>query len=84
VDEQYVGLAWLQACCVDFYAFDRKDASLMSIDWSHQRFEPYTKSRELALIKREADIPYINKIENPNPIIKSSRYINERYFSPFF
>jgi hypothetical protein len=67
IDEQYVGLAWLQAGCVHFYAFDRKDPSLNGIDWDHDRFEPYTKSRELALIKKQADLPYIEHIENPNP-----------------
>lgn len=54
-DEQYVGLIWLQCGCVHFYAFDRKDPN---IDWDHHRFEPYSKSRELALIKKEADIEY--------------------------
>lgn len=82
VDEQYVGLAWLQAGCVHFYAFDRKDPSLNGIDWSHDRFEPYTKSRELALIKRLADMPYIEHIENPNPPKKPSSYTYDRYFSP--
>lgn len=67
VDEQYIGLAWLQAGCVHFYAFDRKDTSLNGIDWDHHRFEPYTKSRELALIKKEADLPFIEHIQNPNP-----------------
>lgn len=68
IDELYVGLAWLQAGCVHFYAFDRKNYSLIGIDWNHDRFEPYTKSRELALIKRQADLPYIEHIENPNPL----------------
>jgi hypothetical protein len=67
VDELYVGMAWLQAGCVHFYAFDRKDPSLNGIDWDHDRFEPYTKSRELALIKRQADLPYIEHVPNPNP-----------------
>ena len=58
LDELYVGLAWLKGGCVHFYAFDRKDDG---IDWSHDRFEPYHKSRELALIKRQADLPYVDK-----------------------
>ena len=74
MDEQYVGLAWLQAGCVDFYAFDRKDPTLNGIDWDHHRFEPYSKSKELALLKREADLPYIERIEHPdyqyNPFIE--------------
>jgi hypothetical protein len=82
VDEQYVGLAWLQAGCVHFYAFDRKDPSLMSIDWSHQRFEPYAKSRELALIKRTADLPYVHEIPNPEPSPKQTEFIFERFVSP--
>lgn len=60
VDELYVGLAWLKGGCVHFYAFDRKDDG---IDWSHERFEPYSKSRELALLKRQADLPYVDQIE---------------------
>lgn len=84
VDEQYVGLAWLQGGCVHFYAFDRKDPSLNGIDWSHDRFEPYSKSRELALIKRQADMPYIQHIENPNPPRKPSTYTYDRYVSPSF
>lgn len=55
VDELYVGLAWLKCGCVHFYAFDIKDET--GIDWSHDRWEPYTKSRELALIKKIVDIP---------------------------
>ena len=58
VDELYVGLSWLQAGCVNFYAFNRKDPT---IDWDHSRFEPYFKSRELALLKEEADLPFTNK-----------------------
>lgn len=70
IDELYVGLAWLQAGCVHFYAFDRKDPSLNGIDWDHHRFEPYAKSRELALIKRQVDMPYIEHIENPTILRK--------------
>lgn len=82
IDEQYVGLVWLQAGCSHFYAFDRKDPSLISIDWSHDRFEPYFKSRELALLKRQADIPYIEQRENPNPPKSPRSYTYDRYFSP--
>jgi hypothetical protein len=80
VDELYVGMAWLQAGCVHFYAFDRKDPTYNGIDWDHHRFEPYSKSRELALIKRQADLPYIEERENPNPPKRSifSR-LPERY-----
>jgi hypothetical protein len=81
IDELYVGMVWLQAGCVHFYAFDRKDPSLNGIDWDHDRFEPYFKSRELALIKKEADLPYIEQIENPNPaaVKRPSTILNERY-----
>lgn len=57
-DEQYIGLIWLQDGCVYYYAFDRKD---LRVDWDHDRLEPYFKSRELALIKREADIPFLEE-----------------------
>jgi hypothetical protein len=84
IDEQYLGLAWLQAGCVHFYAFDRKDPSLNGIDWDHHRFEPYSKSRELALIKKLADLPYIEHLENPNlPRKGSARHHTERYISPY-
>ena len=80
VDEQYVGLAWLQGGCVHFYAFDRKNASLNGIDWDHHRFEPYSKSRELAILKKQADLPYIEEIENPNPPKKThTGRLAERY-----
>lgn len=84
IDEQYVGLVWLQAGCVDFYAFDRKDASLNGIDWDHHRFEPYSKSRELALIKKQADLPFIEHIDNPNaPRGSAGSAIPERYLLPY-
>lgn len=80
IDEQYVGLVWLQAGCVDFYAFDRKDRSLNGIDWDHHRFEPYSKSKELALLKKQADLPYIEHIDNPNPPRGETRAnLPERY-----
>jgi hypothetical protein len=82
IDEQYVGMVWLQAGCTHFYAFDRKDPSLNGIDWDHTRFEPYSKSRELALIKREADLPYIEHIEQTNPPKRPSTYFYERYNPP--
>lgn len=82
IDEQYIGMAWLQAGCVHFYAFDRKDPSLNGIDWDHHRFEPYTKSRELALLKKRADLPYIEHVENPNPPRSNRARIPERYISP--
>lgn len=83
IDELYIGLAWLQAGCVHFYAFDRKDPSLNGIDWDHYRFEPYTKSRELALIKKLSDIPYIEHIENPNMGNKPKTALTpERYIPP--
>lgn len=81
IDELYIGLAWLQAGCVHFYAFDRKDKSLNGIDWDHHRFEPYTKSRELALLKKQADLPFIEQIENPN-MGAIPRGLSERYISP--
>lgn len=55
-DQQYIGLIWLQNGCVHFFAFDRKDIKL---DWDHHRIEPYFKSKELALIKKDADAAYI-------------------------
>lgn len=82
IDDQYVGLAWLQAGCVHFYAFDRKDLSLNGIDWDHHRFEPYSKSRELALLKKEADLPYLEQVENPNQSRRHSTFtIPERYIN---
>jgi hypothetical protein len=78
-DELYVGLAWLQAGCVHFYAFDRKDDL---IDWDHHRFEPYTKSRELALLKKEADLPFVEKMNAEAP--KASMLMYERYKSPTY
>lgn len=85
IDELYVGLAWLQCNCVHFYAFDRKDSTLNGIDWDHHRFEPYPKSRELALIKKQADIPYIEHIEPPDPpkFRKHSSFFPDRYISPY-
>lgn len=73
VDPLYVGQVWLQAGCVDFYAFDRK---IDRIDWDHHRFEPYTKSREIALLKKEADIPFTDRL---NPPKRPSQYIYNRY-----
>jgi hypothetical protein len=75
VDPLYIGLTWLQAGCVHFYAFDRKDND---IDWDHHRFEPYSKSRELALIQKEIDLPFVEKIV---PHKKPSSYIYDRYES---
>lgn len=84
IDELYIGLVWLQAGCVHYYAFDRKDPSLNGIDWDHHRFEPYTKARELALIKKQADLPYIEHIENPHPpkILTPLSSLPERYIAP--
>lgn len=73
VDPLYIGLTWLQCGCVHFYAFDRKD---LLVDWDHHRFEPYFKSRELALLKKEADIPFTDKLIRPK---KPSEYIFDRY-----
>lgn len=58
-DEQYMGIIWLQCGCVHFYAFDRKD---LWVDHDHHRIEPYTKSRELALIKKEADMSFTEEV----------------------
>lgn len=78
VDPLYIGLLWLQCGCVHFYAFDIKDPN---IDWNHDRFEPYFKSRELALLKKEADIPFSDRL---NPPKKASEYLFDRYdrYSP--
>jgi hypothetical protein len=90
IDPLYIGLVWLQGGCAHFYAFDIKDnyTYLNGIDWNHYRFEPYTKSRELALIKRQADLPYIEHIEhieNPSaPRRRNGLYeANTPYISPF-
>ncbi|MCE2982095.1 MAG: hypothetical protein LW832_00885 [Parachlamydia sp.] len=77
LDQLYVGLAWLQAGCVHFYAFDRKNNR---IDWNHDRFEPYTKSRELALIKREVDLPFTDVREAP--FTSFGRFAGDRYIDP--
>lgn len=73
VDPLYIGLTWLKSGCVYYYAFDIKDPYA---DWSHQRFEPYFKSRELALIKKEADIPFQDR---ENPPKRPSSYVYDRY-----
>lgn len=73
VDPLYVGQAWLKCGCVYFYAFDRKD---LWLDWDHHRFEPYFKSRELALIKKIADLPDEGK---ENPPRKPNSFIYDRY-----
>lgn len=80
IDELYIGLIWLQKGCVHFFAFDKKDLSLNGIDWKHSRNEPYFKSRELALLKKQADIPYSDMSENPPTKANSLTY--ERYFKP--
>lgn len=81
IDELYIGMAWLQCGCAHYYAYDRKNPSLNGIDWDHHRFEPYSKSRELALIKKMADLPYIDTRPNPNPPRSSTRYSQERYLN---
>ncbi|MBS4163399.1 Uncharacterized protein PRO82_000700 [Candidatus Protochlamydia amoebophila] len=69
-DEQYVGLISLQAGYAHFYAFDQKNRG---IDWTNDRFEPYTKSRELAFIKREVDLPFTDMHEtNSRGLIKDN------------
>ena len=83
IDELYIGLVWLQGGCAHFYAFDRKDPSLNGIDWDHHRFEPYSKSRELALIKRLADLPYVEHINNPNPPKPVIEHSSDRYRASF-
>ena len=65
-DEQYMGLIWLQKNCVHYFAFDRKDIKL---DWDHHRIEPYFKSKEIALIKKDADAPYIHKKEEVDGVM---------------
>ncbi|MDP1880397.1 MAG: hypothetical protein Q8K60_05610 [Parachlamydiaceae bacterium] len=83
IDELYVGTAWLHNGCLLFYAFDRKDMSLNGIDWDHTRFEPYTKSRELAILKREAEAPFVESLETREfPPAKPSTYVYQKYFSP--
>lgn len=79
IDELYIGRVWLKNGCTYFYAFDRTDPSQNGIDWDHHRFEPYAKSRELALIKRAVDIPYIETRENPVQPVRHGVY--QKYFS---
>jgi hypothetical protein len=59
VDPLYVGCIWLKNGCTHFYAFDSKNPTLIKNDWKDHRSEPYSKSRMLALLKKEADLPYI-------------------------
>lgn len=82
IDELYVGCVWLQNGMVYFYAFDRKDLSMNGIDWDHHRFEPYFKSRELALLKREADVPFtdVRLLNEKKQRIEPPHF--ENYFSP--
>lgn len=80
IDELFIGIVWLKNGCSYFYAFDRKDRSMNGIDWDHHRYEPYSKSRELALIKKQADIPFIETRENPTHKVHHGVY--QRYFSP--
>lgn len=69
-DEQYMGIIWLNCGCVYFYAFDRKD---LDLDFDHDRIEPYRKSRELALIKKEVDQQYLEQAQAamPKPALES-------------
>ncbi len=80
IDKLYVGAVQLQAGRVNFYAFDHKDPSLNRIDWNHHRSETYSKSHELALIKKQADISYIEHRENHHPSEKPfMKVFPERY-----
>lgn len=79
VDTLYVGSTWLRSGCVYFYAFDTKDNSYNGIDWEHHRFEPYSKSRELSLLKKQADLPYIEHVPNPTLPQSAYREAGERY-----
>lgn len=73
-DQLYIGQVWLNHGCVRFYAFNRK---VPEYDWDNHRFEPYFKSRELALLKKEADLPYSE--DKLNPPKKPSTFIQDRY-----
>jgi hypothetical protein len=73
VDPLYIGLSWLKCGCVYYYAFDIKN---YDADWSHQRFEPYFKSRELALIKKKADIPFDERENFPK---RPNTFMYDRY-----
>lgn len=55
VDPLYIGKAQLWDSGSYFYAFNNKN---LNADWSSYKYELYTKSRELALFKLEADLPY--------------------------
>lgn len=55
VDPLYIGKIMLWEGMSYFYAFNIKNPDA---DWSNQKFEPYFKSRELALAKKEADMAY--------------------------
>lgn len=73
LDPLYVGAIWLQCGCTYIYAFDRKDNN---IDWEHHRFEPYFKSKEIALIKQEADLALDAKRKSrlPKEALSEIRY----------
>lgn len=79
IDDLYVGTLWLQDGLVYYYAFDCRDSTYLGIDWEHHRLEPYYKSRELALIKKEADLPYVEQIPNPNLPRSAYRGSSDRY-----
>lgn len=55
IDPLYIGLISMDNGMVTYYAANIR---ILLNDWSDQRIEPYFKSRELALIKKEADAAY--------------------------
>lgn len=70
VDPLYMGRVYLRNGCVYYYAFDIKN---INADWWHQKTEPYLKSREFALFKQMAEMPYTEQILNP-PLKAGERY----------
>lgn len=81
-DPLYIGSVCLRKGCVHYCAFDCKDSTYNGIDWRHFRSEPYSKAKELALLKRQADLPYIEHRENPNPPGALIHPRTERFVSP--
>lgn len=55
IDPFYIGYVQLKEGYARYYAFDQKDRERYS--W-HSRVEPYTKSRELAMMERAAEAQF--------------------------
>lgn len=71
VDPLYMGRVYLRNGCVYYYAFDIKN---LNADWWHQKTEPYFKSREFALFKQMAEMPYTEDLLLNPPLKPGERY----------